>query len=220
MALARTNMKPVDLQLWTAYQSDRSIENRNALVERYYHCVVAIALKFRRKMPRWAVQTAGDLMGYGAVGLLQAIEKFDPSRGLQFQTYATRAITGRMIDGLRNEEWAPRSEFENANSRKRILYTSLLPQRGSFERKEDWTDDFGGIEFRELVGRLCEVLPEREQLVFQRRFVEGRGVGDIAREFRVTKQRASQIALRAVARLRNRFGEDGSRLLEKSGEVA
>lgn len=51
----------------------------------------------------------GDLVGAGTLGLIQAIEGFDPSRGFAFSTYAMPRIRGAILDELHGQEWAPRS---------------------------------------------------------------------------------------------------------------
>ena len=50
-----------------------------------------------------------DLISAGILGLLDAVEKFDPLRGVKFKTYADRRIKGAILDSLRNLDWAPRS---------------------------------------------------------------------------------------------------------------
>lgn len=50
-----------------------------------------------------------DLMGYGVFGLIDAIEKFDPSKKVKFETYASLRIRGSIIDSIREQDWAPRS---------------------------------------------------------------------------------------------------------------
>lgn len=55
-----------------------------------------------------------DLVSYGIMGLIDAIEKFDYMRGLQFETYASWRIRGAIIDGLRQGDWVPRSIREKA----------------------------------------------------------------------------------------------------------
>ena len=50
-----------------------------------------------------------DLINAGILGLMDAIEKFEPSRGVKFKTYAELRIRGAMIDSLRELDWAPRS---------------------------------------------------------------------------------------------------------------
>lgn len=50
-----------------------------------------------------------DLIGYGVFGLLDALQKFEPSRGVKFETYASLRIRGAIIDGLRAMDWVPHS---------------------------------------------------------------------------------------------------------------
>lgn len=50
-----------------------------------------------------------DLIGYGVFGLLDALQRFEPSRGVKFETYATLRIRGSIIDGLRAMDWVPHS---------------------------------------------------------------------------------------------------------------
>ena len=50
-----------------------------------------------------------DLVGYGIFGLIDAIEKFDPSKGVKFETYASFRIRGTIIDNIRRMDWVPRT---------------------------------------------------------------------------------------------------------------
>jgi RNA polymerase sigma factor, FliA/WhiG family len=50
-----------------------------------------------------------DLVNYGIIGLIDAIDKFDPSKGVKFETYASLRIKGAIIDELRKLSWVPRS---------------------------------------------------------------------------------------------------------------
>jgi RNA polymerase sigma factor for flagellar operon FliA len=52
-----------------------------------------------------------DLISFGIIGLIDAIEKFDVSKGLKFETYATLRIKGAIIDELRKMSWIPKSAF-------------------------------------------------------------------------------------------------------------
>ncbi|EZP78063.1 RNA polymerase sigma factor SigD [Parageobacillus genomosp. 1] len=55
-----------------------------------------------------------ELVSHGLIGLYDALEKFDPSRDLKFDTYASFRIRGAILDGLRKEDWLPRSIREKA----------------------------------------------------------------------------------------------------------
>jgi RNA polymerase sigma factor for flagellar operon FliA len=50
-----------------------------------------------------------DLEGYGAEGLIDAVDRYDPARGVQFSTFASYRIRGAIYDGIRAEDWVPRS---------------------------------------------------------------------------------------------------------------
>ena len=55
-----------------------------------------------------------DLKSLGMMGLFDALEKFDPKRDLKFDTYASFRIRGAILDGLRKEDWLPRSTRDKA----------------------------------------------------------------------------------------------------------
>ena len=92
--------------LWTGFLADRSTNNRNALVEHYLPLVNHHARRLARITPDSV--TEGDLAQDGVFGLVDAIEAFDPSRGIQFDSYANWRIRGAMLDGLRKCDWVPR----------------------------------------------------------------------------------------------------------------
>ena len=52
---------------------------------------------------------AGDLVSAGVFGLIDAVERFDPTRGVKFETFAVPRIRGAVFDGLRSLDWVPRS---------------------------------------------------------------------------------------------------------------
>ena len=76
-------------------------------VERYLSLVKRIAGRLAISLPQHVDED--DLIGYGVFGLLDALERFDTSRGVKFETYATLRIRGAMIDGLRTMDWVPHS---------------------------------------------------------------------------------------------------------------
>lgn len=93
--------------LWQEYKTTHDPEVRNRLVLQYAPLVKYVAGRVRSGMPQTVEQA--DLVSEGVIGLMDAIEKFEPGRGLQFQTYAVPRIRGAIIDGLRAADWVPRS---------------------------------------------------------------------------------------------------------------
>ena len=93
--------------LWTAYRASGDVELRNRLVLQYSPLVKYVAGRVRSGLPSSVDQS--DLVSDGVIGLMDAIERFEPERGLQFQTFAVPRIRGSIIDGLRALDWVPRS---------------------------------------------------------------------------------------------------------------
>lgn len=81
--------------------------DRKALVEGHVELVRYLARRIAKDLPGWMERD--DLISYGWFGLIDAAERFDPERGVKFQTFATPRIRGAILDGLRDMDWAPRS---------------------------------------------------------------------------------------------------------------
>lgn len=92
--------------------SDETAPPLDALVEQYTPLVKRIAHHLLARMP--ASVAVEDLYQSGLIGLLDAIKRFDASKGASFETYAGIRIRGAMVDEVRKGEWAPRSVHRNA----------------------------------------------------------------------------------------------------------
>lgn len=100
-------------QLWDRYLSRRDPDSRRELILAYLPLVKYLAGRLScRAQPGLSVE---DLQGYGVVGLLEAIERYDRTKGARFETFASRRIQGAMLDALRRNRWAPRSVVERIN---------------------------------------------------------------------------------------------------------
>lgn len=97
-------------ELWTRYRAEPTIELRNRLVMQYSPLVKYVAGRLRTRLPDSV--DYGDLVSDGIIGLMEAIDRFDPARGLTFQTFAVPRIRGAMVDALRALDWVPRSVRE------------------------------------------------------------------------------------------------------------
>ncbi len=80
---------------------------RDQLILEHLPQIKYIAQRISTKLPSHV--ELNDLISAGVLGLLDAIEKFDPLRGVKFKTYAELRIKGAILDSLRNLDWAPRS---------------------------------------------------------------------------------------------------------------
>jgi len=93
--------------LWARYRRTGDPHARTQLLDRYLGLVHHSAHQLARRISRDV--EIDDLIGAGTLGLVQALEGFDPERGLAFSTYAMPRIRGAMLDELRTRDWMPRS---------------------------------------------------------------------------------------------------------------
>ncbi|RXZ76937.1 FliA/WhiG family RNA polymerase sigma factor [Paenibacillaceae bacterium] len=101
-----------NFEMWQKWKEDSDIEAKKELIEGYLPLVDYVANRMAIGLPKNV--SKDDLASNGIMGLIDAIEKFDYRRGLQFETYASWRIRGAMIDGLRQGDWVPRSVREKA----------------------------------------------------------------------------------------------------------
>lgn len=80
---------------------------RAMITENYLQLVEIYAARVKRTLPKFI--PADELYSLGCFGLLEAIDRFEPERGLKFETFASQRIRGSIIDGLRSQDWVPRS---------------------------------------------------------------------------------------------------------------
>lgn len=115
----RTPVDPEILALWDSYKASGNKDERDRLLLNYAPLVKYVAGREGSKLPP-TIET-GDLVSYGMFGLIDAIEKFEPSRGLKFETYAVARIRGAIIDELRSIDWVPRSVRTKARDVDRVF---------------------------------------------------------------------------------------------------
>src|SRR5215216_3639618 len=105
--------------LWRSFGDDPSPANRDRLVLHYAPLVKYVAGRVGTGLP--AHVDLADLVQSGILGLVDAIERFEPDRGLKFETYAMQRIRGTILDDLRAQDWVPRSVRGRAREVERAL---------------------------------------------------------------------------------------------------
>lgn len=98
--------------LWIAYQQNKSMEIRELLIQNYLGLVRLVAGRLAIGLPQHVDKD--DLISNGFFGLLDAIERFDPIRGIKFETYAVARIRGAILDAIRAQDWVPVSLRQKA----------------------------------------------------------------------------------------------------------
>ena len=94
-------------KLWSEYKLTGTRALRDQLIVQYAPVVKYVAGRVSVGLPRHVDES--DLASYGMIGLIDAIERFDPIRAVKFETYAIPRIKGAIIDELRSIDWVPRS---------------------------------------------------------------------------------------------------------------
>ena len=105
--------------LWREYRRNRDQGLRDSLILTYAPLVKYVAGRLGSGLP--AHVDEGDLVSYGLLGLIGAIERYEPDRDVKFETYAIARIKGSIIDELRAMDWVPRSVRARARDIERAI---------------------------------------------------------------------------------------------------
>jgi RNA polymerase sigma factor for flagellar operon FliA len=198
--------------IWEDYKRTGAMHARDRLIVHYSPLVKYVAGRVSVGLPQNIEQA--DLVSYGIFGLIDAIDKFDISRQIKFETYAISRIKGAIIDELRSIDWVPRSVRAKARSVEKAyakLEALLLrtPSDGEVAIEMGITEDelqqvFNQISFVGLVA-LDDVLSsgsgERGDSLTLGDTIPDRGEGPVA-AFEVEEMK--QILAGAVNRLGDR----------------
>ena len=149
-----TGVKEVELRdLWRRYKDEGDDGARERLVVAYSPMVKFVAGRLGAGLPSH-VEDA-DLISYGLVGLIGAIERFEPERGIKFETFAMTRIRGAIIDELRSLDWVPRS----VRSRAREIETAQAKLEHELQRAPTEAELASKLNMteEELQGALLEI---------------------------------------------------------------
>jgi RNA polymerase sigma factor for flagellar operon FliA len=212
--------------LWAQFIESRSQALRTRLIECYLRLAHVAAGKFFRLRSDHAVPFS-DYLQYARLGLVEAIDGFNPTREASFETYSSYRIRGAMLNGLaRESEVAAQRTFWRTRLEERVEQLgppqSLDAEReleeiarmldglasGYFaEERDDLVDDaphsnpHAATELAEL-REAVDTLPDRERLVIRRHYFDHREFRVIARELAVTPGRVSQLHAQALGHIR------------------
>jgi RNA polymerase sigma factor for flagellar operon FliA len=197
--------------------------DRDSMVARYGHIVTKIVDRTALSLPRSVAKD--DLRQWGMIGLLDAIDRWDPSRG-DFEAYAVPRIRGAVIDGARNESWLSRSEM------RRWREASMATVDGTWAGPQlrpvgDMTDiDLTALHKamtveacpdmvveaaaeRQAVLDAIALMPEREQIVLILHYVEDLFLKEIAQLMEASESVVKRLHQSALSRLRRLLTEKG-----------
>lgn len=221
------------VELWAAYVSEPSDLHRNALWVHYQPLVQYHGRRIFSTMPTSANLDEADIFGLAQSGLLEAIKRFNPGRGVVFRTYAVGRIRGSVIDGLRDNDWVPRLERlrQKKNRDLKVPFVTSLSDRGcfaaySFRDRADCDDmDISSIvrdgkqldqhsrrlDTQDFWRVATRGLSKSESLLLLLYYRERLTMKEIGEQLGVSESRVSQVHNQIISRMRR---DESGRMLE------
>ena len=149
-----TNVKAVELkELWRRCKEEEDERARERLVVAYSPLVKYVAGRMASGLPSHVEE--GDLISYGLIGLIGAIERYDLEREIKFETFAVSRIKGAIIDELRSLDWVPRSVRAKARDVERV-HTQLENELQRTPTEEEMAVKLG-VELEDFRNTLLEI---------------------------------------------------------------
>lgn len=115
-------------------------ENSEQIIKEYAPMVKYVANRIALRLPPHI--EVDDLISVGVIGLIDAIEKYDPSRGAKFKTYAEFRVRGSILDELRSMDWVPRSVRQKAATLDTVI-EKLKARLGRLPEDEEVAKEMG-----------------------------------------------------------------------------
>jgi len=179
---------------------------RDAAIFQDLDLVNNIARRFRRRLPPCV--TFDDLANAGMIGLIQAVDRFDQTRGLKFKTYAQHRIWGAMQDFLRDEDPLSRTERRRIRASAPAISATgcgIPPATVSLDQipvRRLASPAQPEFTLRSEVREARRCLSPRENRVIELLYDSGWQSREVAVELHVNESRVSQIKQRAISKLR------------------
>jgi RNA polymerase sigma factor for flagellar operon FliA len=131
--MSTSDLTPALTAAWEKWYESKDARSREQLIVHYSPIVKFVAGRLAAGLPS-SVDT-GDLISAGVFGLMDALDRFDPTRGAKFETFAIPRIRGAILDGLRALDWVPRS----VRTRSRSIESAIAKLEHQLKRAP--TDD-------------------------------------------------------------------------------
>jgi len=134
------------VKLWLEYQETKKDIVREKIIENYLPLVKLVAGRVAISLPQHVDRD--DLISSGFFGLLDAIERYDLSRNVKFETYAVTRIRGSILDTIRSQDWLPATVRQKARQYEQIL--AELENRLGRSATDSETSEALGISVEQL----------------------------------------------------------------------
>lgn len=223
--------KEVEASLWRRLRFGEDLSCREKLFSMYHDAALRIAISQYRRRPAYGLEIA-DFKQLAFSGLLEAIDKFDPVRGIPFLAYAKHRIKGTISDGIsRSSEQSAFYTYRQNAERDRVqslepdgahaddalaqvieiavgLALGLILEKCSSQKESGHKDAYETLEWRDLQARILreiENLPPQEMTIIKHHYISDLAFVQIAKMTSLSKGRVSQIHKSALLHLRDRL---------------
>lgn len=199
-------------QLWASCRQGDSA-SRCTLIERYAPLATSVARRMR--VPTGVVMGRDDIESAAIIGLIDAVDRYDPERGVPFEGYAGLRIRGAILDELRRLDDRSRGERQRA----RTVAADTEPEIGAYgatlsldmlletgdrdwAADDDTTDRYEHQDLRMRVESALRCLPPRQREVLARYYGDSLTLRESAAKMGISEARACQLHGRAIHNLR------------------
>ena len=206
------------LRLWREYRLQPSEELRNSLIEFYLPFVRHLARRLHRTLPIKSLLGVDDLVSCGVLGVIRSMDRYDPGKGVRFESFSHLAVMGSMIDELRLLDWVPRSvRFQERHGLCAATEMQSLEQllgeqvgSGSMVQEEALIDSrhqqsVERLTNQELLEALLENVRPREKAVLQLYYQDGLTMREIGVRLGISTGYVNLIRNRALEKTRRRY---------------
>ncbi|WP_298215969.1 sigma-70 family RNA polymerase sigma factor [Acidocella sp.] len=176
--------------------AEPALPDQAALTALYGNWIKRMALLLKARMP-WA--DLDEMLQWGAIGMMEAAQRFDPALGVSFQGFAARRIKGAMIDGLRRE--GGRRRGETAFDEEAVEGAAYSNGSGP----EDPLATLARIDDRARLAEALRVLPALEFKILALHFYDELNNREIALVLDISEGHASRLRKRALEMLAQHF---------------
>ena len=177
-------------ELWRAYKERGDEAARRTIIESYQPLV------FREVMPYRALPAVMDAVQEGTIGLIEAVERYDPARGVAFSLYAVHRVRGRILDFLRREGRVDLPCLEAETEAYETAKELLVDERPSVAELAEHHALVG------VLGAAMERLPARERLVLEGVTIGGTRAQTMAESLGVTPAQIYRLQKNGIRRVR------------------
>lgn len=177
-------------ELWRAYKERGDEAARRTIIESYQPLV------FREVMPYRALPAVMDAVQEGTIGLIEAVERYDPARGVAFSLYAVHRVRGRILDFLHREGRVDLPCLEAETEAYETAKELLVDERPSVAELAEHHALVG------VLGAAMERLPARERLVLEGVTIGGTRAQTMAESLGVTPAHIYRLQQNGIRRIR------------------